>query len=81
MYSLFVIILLVIYGTLQDNACVNISSKYLKYEQHDNFTWSVFSNFQSFSQLKLNCEKLYNLTNLIEFIPSTKILLDDSFSI
>ena len=70
------IVLLMVYRSNQDNECEKNFSKYLKYEQNKNSTWSIFSNFKSFSQLKpLNCNFFYNITNRIEFIPNTKILL------
>ena len=40
------IVLLMAYLSIQDNECEKNFSKYLKYEQYENFTWSIFSNFE-----------------------------------
>ena len=66
------------------NTCEETSNKYLKYKTfpNTNETWSVFSQFNMFSDLiptQSSCDVFYNITNFLDFRPSQLCIFDFSF--
>jgi hypothetical protein len=42
---------------------------------------SLFSNFNKFSDILSDCNQIYETSDIVEFLPSRPILIDDSFKI
>ena len=84
---LFMTLSLLSLKIIDNNACDEKSNKYLTYNKYPNTndTHSIFSQFNSFADLRpssnssLNCTLIYNITNYLEFIPRVSCILDVSF--
>jgi hypothetical protein len=85
-FALFLLFNNILLGSsLSNNTCLNDEKKYFftfKPISNDyNVNFSIFKNFNSFEDLRLNCEKSYEVEGLIEFIPKNEIMIDKSFEI
>jgi len=73
--KLIVILILIDFGS--SNSCINPNI----YCNIDNENRTYFTNFDSFSQLALDCNQSYNTSKTLIFIPNTEILIDKSYEI
>jgi hypothetical protein len=82
-YALFLLFNNILRGASMDNnTCLNDEKKYFftfKPISNDyNVNFSIFKSFNSFEDLRLNCQKRYEVEGLIEFIPKNEILIGKS---
>ena len=66
------------------DTCEETSNKFLKYKTYPNTneTWSVFSQFNMFSDLiptQSSCDVFFNITSFLDFKPSQLCIFDFSF--
>ena len=64
--------------------CKNESSEYFRYEkrndqENENLTWSSFVNFRNFSELTLDCNQTYNITDYLAMRSKVPFLIDKNF--
>ena len=56
------------------------SKKSLFYSKDkDNATWSIFTNFNAFDELILDCNQTYNITQYVSIWPKKQITIDRQF--
>ena len=80
-FKLFILFKCIISVMTDDKECRNMSRKYLSYETDQTFnnTQAVFSKFNSFSELKMECDQKFNITKIVLFLPKKPCILDKYF--
>ena len=52
-----------------------------EFTQNEQYNLSLFSHFNTFSELLLDCNQTYEITEYVKFLPNKPILIDDSFAL
>ena len=84
--SIYIICVLLKYlalSRINAEECNDMKEKFLSYKSYleSNSTQMVFSNYNTFTELNIECIRTYNITNVVTFVPRKSCILTKSFRI